>query len=116
MEGTFSWPAAAWYAAFTVFLNFHLMHARSFRGASRNFATALSLSSMLGFVVGVVYLLAYGWMISWLVAAGLVALSFLARVASITLELMLEQWVLSLVAFVGWPLCAYFMFRQLLGG
>ena len=113
MDVAFSWSTAAWYAAFTVFVNAHLVHSRQFRGASRNFAAALS--SLLGCAVGLGYLVAYGWMVSWLAAGGLVVVSILARVGSVVLERTVEQWVLSLVAFAGWPVCAYFMFEQLPG-
>ena len=102
--------SAALYAVFLIFVFHHHQAARGFRGANPLLETALHLSSTLGGIVGLVYIVYFGISASWLsalaiLAIGTVAASFIAARAHPDNSLLM-----TLAGFFCWPMCAYAMF------
>lgn len=106
-----SWPSLGFYLLFSLFLFYQQLHIRHFRGSSEAFRGILTLSVLAGSITGLVYLGYYGWTVSWWPP---VLFFFLSLVAVGILGALVEHLVgvlpISLLAFVGWPVSAYFMF------
>ena len=108
---TISWPSIAFYCVFGIFVFYQQLHVKHFQGASQSFALALNISAFAGLLTGLVYLLYYGWSIVWWVP---IVIFVIGLVASSVLGFLIERIVgslaLSVGGFIGWPICAYFMF------
>lgn len=112
-----SWASAAFYCLFGIFVFYQQLHAKSLRGSSHSFGLLLTVSALAGTITGIVYLVYYGWNVSWFVAAAiLVAGVFLAAFAGVLLENLIGAPALSMIGFAGWPVCAYFMFKYVPSG
>lgn len=109
----FIWPSIALYCLFGIFVFYQQLHAKNFRGASQAFGLALAASAFMGTITGLIYLGYYAWNISWWVAAVVFLLGILAGFAGLAMERLTGRYALSLGGFVGWPICAYFMFKTL---
>ncbi len=64
-------------------------------------------------VAGLVYLVYYGWSVSWWAPFVIFPLGMLACIAGLALERVAGPLVLSLAGFVGWPVSAYLMFQSI---
>jgi hypothetical protein len=64
-------------------------------------------------LVGLVYLVLYGWRISWLGAAAAFGLSFLGVPVGVLLERILGTAMVQVVSVIAWPIAAVFMFYLL---
>lgn len=113
---TFVWPSIGLYCLFGVFVFYQQLHARNFRGGSEALGLALSVSAFAGTVTGLVYIGYYGWHISWWAAAVVLVLGIVAGMAGVAFERLTGPFVISMLGFVGWPVCAYFMFKFLHDG
>jgi hypothetical protein len=111
-----SWTSAGFYCLFGVFLFYQQLHGRNFRGSSQAFGLLLSLSAFIGTLVGIVYLVYYGWNVSWLATIVIFVLGVLAAIPAMLLERLVGAFVLSLLGFVIWPVSAYFMFKYIPSG
>jgi ABC-type thiamin/hydroxymethylpyrimidine transport system permease subunit len=106
-----SWPSFGFYLLFSLFVFFQQLHIKNFRGESEAFRTILTLSALAGVITELVYLGYYGWTVSWsppviLFIVRLVAIGILAALA----EYLFGAAPISVSAFIGWPVSAYFMF------
>lgn len=110
------WPSIAFYCLFGIFLFYQKLHAKNFRGGSEMFALMLSLSAFAGTVTGLIYLAFYGWNISWIAAAIVLGIGLAAGIVGLLLEKLTGPSAISMAGFIGWPLCAYFMFKTLPAG
>lgn len=108
-----SWTSIAFYCVFGVFVFYQQLHVKNFRGASQGFALALNLSALAGMLTGIAYLIYYGWSVIWWAPIVIFLIGLLATIPAILLERIVGAGVLSLGAFVGWPLSAYFMFHYI---
>ena len=106
-----SWPSIGFFCLFSIFLFYQQLHIKTFRGSSQSFALALNISSLLGTLTALTYLLYYGWHVVWwapilILISGMVS----ATVIRILVQGELGLTLLSATAFIGLPICAYFMF------
>lgn len=114
--GALSWPSIGFYCLFGIFLFYQQLHIKNFHGASQGFALALNISSFLGILIGLAYLIYYGWHIVWWAPIVIVVIGIVAALLSFLVERIVGSLVLSMSAFVGWPICAYFMFNYVPNG
>ena len=105
-----SWPSIGFYCLFGIFLFYQQLHIKNFRGSSESFALALNISSLLGILTGLAYLVYYGWHVVWWAPIVICVIGILAAMLGFLVERIVSSMSLSTSAFVGWPICAYFMF------
>lgn len=106
----FSWPSIGLYCLFTVFVFYQQLHAKNFQGASETFGLVLSLFAFAGTLTGLAYLIYYGWSVVWWAPFPIFAIGLLASIPGLFLERLVGKFTLSMLGFVAWPVCAYFMF------
>ena len=106
-----SWPSVAFYCAFGIFVFYQQLHVKTFRGASQAFLLALNLSAVIGMLTGLVYLVYYGWSVVWWAPLVIFAIGLAASMLGFLVERVVGSLALSLGAFAGWPVCAFFMFQ-----
>ena len=105
-----SWLSIGFYCLFGIFVFYQQLHAKNFRGASQGFALALNVSAILGMITGLVYLVYYGWVVTWWAPIVVFLVGLLASMLGFLIERLVGAMALSLGGFAGWPICAYFMF------
>lgn len=106
-----SWPSIGLYCLFGIFVFHQQLHVKNFRGASHTFAFALNTSALLGMLTGLAYLAYYGWHVVWWAPIVIFLIGIVASMLGVFAERIVGSMALSMSAFVGWPICAYFMFR-----
>lgn len=106
----FSWASIGFYCLFGIFVFYQQLHIKTFRGASQTFGFILSLSAFLGMLVGLAYLIYYGWKVVWWMPFIVFGIGLVASIVGFIIERRVGALALSLAGFVGWPVCAYFMF------
>jgi hypothetical protein len=106
-----SWLSAFWYCLFSMFVYYQQIHVRDFRGASKGFELVLILSAFAGIVTGLSYLIYYGWTVVWWVPILIFVAGMLFTIVGVLIERLLGPFMLSLLGFIGWPLCAVAMFK-----
>ena len=111
-----SWTSAAFYCLFGIFLFYQQLHGKNFKGSSQGFGLLLTLSALAGTITGIVYLVHYGWNVSWFAAIAIFIVGLLAAFLGFLLERLIGAVALSMLGFVGWPVCAYFMFKYMPSG
>lgn len=95
-----------------MFVYYQQLHVRDFRGSSKGFEFILSLSAFAGMIVGLSYLLYYGWTVVWWAPIPIFVAGLLFTIVGVGLERLLGPFTLSLLGFIGWPLCAIAMFKH----
>ena len=106
-----SWASIAFYCAFSTLIFYQQLHAKNFRGASQGFGFALAISGFLGMLTGFAYLIYYGWSVAWWAPIVIFIISLVTFSVGLLVERIVGAFALSIAAFAGWPLCAYFMFK-----
>lgn len=106
-----SWPSVAFYCAFGIFVFYQQLHAKNFQGASQVFGLLLNLSAFLGMLTGFAYLIYYGWNVVWWAPILIFIIGLVVSFLGFFVERIVGMFTISLAGFVGWPLCAYFMFK-----
>lgn len=112
----FAWPSISFYCLFGIFVFYQQLHATRFRGASQSFGFILSLSAFLGMLTGFGYLIYYGWVVAWWAPFVVFTLGLAASFLGFIVERIIGAHALSIAGFVGWPVCAYFMFTLVPSG
>lgn len=105
-----SWPSIGFFCLFGIFVFYQQLHIKHFHGSSQSFALALNISALLGTLTGLTYLIYYGWHVVWWAPIVIFVIGILAAMLGFLIERIVGSIVLSTSAFVGWPICAYFMF------
>ncbi len=108
-----SWSSIFFYCAFSIFVFYQQLHVKNFQGASQVFAMVLSISAFAGMLVGLAYLAYYGWSVAWWTPLVILAIGLIATVVGAIAERIVGAMMLSLGGFIGWPICAYFMFHYI---
>ena len=106
-----SWSSIGFYSLFAIFVFYQQLHIKNFHGSSQGFALALNISAFLGTLTGLAYLGYYGWHVVWWAPIVIFVIGILAAMLGFLIERVVGSMVLSTSAFVGWPICAYFMFN-----
>ncbi len=96
--------------AFTCMFGFLLTpvrHAARFRGSSKTYFLALSISNLLGSLVLLGLLIFYGYTTAWYWPLALMTIaSLVGGLLFGYLYSLVGELVMSMVAFAGWPTCA----------
>jgi hypothetical protein len=108
-----AWPSIGFYCIFGFFVFYQQLHVKNFRGASQGFHSILLASTTLGVLTGIVYLGYYGWTVKWWAPFAIVVIGIACTTLGLFLERLVGAATLSLTAFIGWPISAYFMFRYI---
>ena len=109
-----SWSSALFYMFFGIFVYYQQLHVRDFQGESQLFNLLLTLSAFAGMLTGLAYLLVYGWTVVWWAPVLIFLISVVAgTTVGVIVESVVGKHALSLLGFVGWPLCAYWMFQAI---
>jgi hypothetical protein len=106
----FSWYSIAIFCIFNLFIDSQWQTSKDFRGANKDYGVFLSLSASIGKLVTIAYLLYYGWAVIWWAPF---AIYLIASVAS-TVRFLVTGFLIDLIGFIAWPVCAYFMFIYVL--
>jgi hypothetical protein len=105
------------YALFSLFVFYQQLHVKTFRGASQIFGTELTLFTFVAMLAGLVFLLYYGYKVSWLGALGLFCVALVVKFLWFGIEARLGLRAaapsFSMVGFIGIPLCTHFMWAAL---
>lgn len=109
----FEWLNLLYYCLFGTFVFYQQLHAKNFRGASKGFEVALTISSFLGWIVGFIYLIYYGYLVIWWAPIVIFVIGILFNIISGFIERIIGQLTISLLGFVAWPLFAYLMFQTI---
>jgi len=96
-----------------MFLFYQKRHLKYFAGASEVFGLALSISALAGVLTGTVYLLYYGWVVSWWAPLAILVISIVATPLGMVAERLVGEGKISLGGFIGWPVCALLMFNTI---
>ena len=114
MMEVISWPSVLFYCLFGIFVYYQQLHVRDFYGASQLAYLLLMLSALAGMITGLVYLIFYGWVVVWWAPIIIFLISLVFGTSmGVIIEALVGKHTLSLVGFLGWPLCAYFMFQSI---
>lgn len=108
-----SWPSIIFYCMFSTFVFYQQLHVKNFRGASQSFALALSISAFAGMLTGLAYLLYYGWSVIWWAPIIILIIGLVTSMLGFLVERVVGSLALSVAGFIGWPVCAYFMFSHI---
>lgn len=110
----FHWESLLSYTAFYLFASYNKLWGRDFKGASIAAHTAIIWMGFGSLLVGLVYLVYYGYNYSWLGsgAAFLIGLAT-AVILGQLLEWLLGTFVVCAVSVIAWPICAFLMFYVL---
>lgn len=108
-----SWMSVLFYCLFGIFVYYQQLHVRDFQGASKEFELILSVSAFAGMITGLVYLIYYGWTVVWWAPIVIFVIGLLFTFVGVVIEQLLGKFTLSLSGFIGWPICAYFMFHYI---
>lgn len=109
----FSWPSITFYCVFGIFVFYQQLHAKNFQGASESFALVLNISALAGMLTGIAYLLYYGWSVAWWAPIIIFVIGLAASMLGFLIERVVGSLALSVGGFIGWPVCAYFMFSHM---
>ncbi|WP_426077217.1 hypothetical protein [Janthinobacterium sp. PSPC3-1] len=110
---SFSWTSILFYVAFGIFVYYQQLHTKNFQGDSEGFHMALNLSIGIGMIVGLLYLVNYGIATTWWVPIVIFVIGILGTFVGVIAERIIGTQTLSLAGFIGWPLCAYYMFAYI---
>ena len=109
-----SWSSVLFYMFFGIFVYYQQLHVRDFQGASQVLYLLLALSAFAGILTGLAYLLVYGWVVVWWAPVLIFLISVVVgTMVGVLFESMVGKHALSFLGFVGWPLCAYWMFQSI---
>lgn len=98
------------FLGFMLFVNYQNEHARNFRGASQTFHMLLIYSVVFGWITGLVYMFFLGFQVSWWSPLAHLGIGTAAFILLVPLDHIL-RFPCAFLGFVGWPICAYLMFK-----
>lgn len=111
--GPMSATTVLWFLGYWLFVSSQQMHCWNFEGASLSFKRLLCATVKIGEITGIVFLVFYGWTVKWWAPLALVGISLLAIVPRSIVERLFGRFFLSMAGFIGWPVCAVYMFRSI---
>lgn len=110
MNNVIPWTVIIPYCLLSMFLYYQKLHAKDFRGASRTFWNILVSTGFIGTATGIVFLIYYGFKVIWWAPLLLFVLGIGFQMLSTFLEDLIGIFAISMLGFIGWPICAVFMF------
>ena len=110
MSNAMPWAVVIPYCLLSMFLYYQKLHAQHFRGASQTFWYILVFTGFIGMVTGIVFLIYYGFKVAWWAPLLLFVLGIGFQMLSTFFEDLIGMFAISMLGFVGWPICAILMF------
>jgi hypothetical protein len=110
----FPWQALLFYCLFSLFAFHHQRHASRYEGANQTFGAILSLSAFLSMIVGFGYLFTVALEMNGGTVQKFIIGVITSSIGHILVEKAIGPFVLTLISFIAWPLCAYLMFQSIL--
>ncbi|OKH89055.1 hypothetical protein [Thalassospira sp. TSL5-1] len=105
------------YSIFSIFLFYQQLHVKKFNGSSHLMGAVLGISGLTGTIFGIVFLLFWGYEVSWYQAVALFGIAFLIQSIWFLIEAKFGirnlYGVFSLVGLVVLPVSGYFMWSEL---
>lgn len=102
-----------YYCIFGTFVYYQQLHLKNFRGASKIFKQLLTVFAFVGMIVGLVFLIYYGYKVTWWAPFIILLLGLLSMFIAVYIEKLIGTLTMSLLGFIVWPLCAYLMFSTI---
>lgn len=102
-----------YYALFSTFVFYQLEQAFKFQGSSETYKTLLSISSFIGLIVSISFLVFYGFSVKWWTPFVIVVISLFCSFIGAILENIFGRVILSAVGFILWPIFAFLMFNSI---
>jgi len=103
--------------SFTIFFGFvntHQRHINAFRGKSQAFFVFITLYFILSCILGLGFLIYYGYAVTWYLPIILFLISgIIGAILFGILDGILGPLTVSLIGFIGIPVCGYFMIATL---
>jgi len=110
MVDTLPWAVVIPYCFFSMFIFYQQLHAKHFRGASQGFLSFLVLTGLIGMIIGLIFLVYYGFKVVWWAPLALFGFGLAFQFISDVIESMIGEFALSMLGFICWPICAFLMF------
>ncbi len=102
-----------YFCLFGTFVFYQQLHLKHFRGASKIFEIILSIFAFAGMIVGLTFLIYYGFKVTWWAPFVIFAIGLLFMFIAAFIEKLIGKMTMSLLGFVVWPVCAYLMFTTI---
>jgi hypothetical protein len=113
MSDALPWAVVIPYCLYSMFIFYQQLHAKHFRGASQTFLSILVLTGFIGMITGLVFLVYYGFKVVWWAPFALFGLGLAFQFVSNMIEGLIGAFALSMIGFIGWPVCAFLMFTSI---
>lgn len=105
------------YTGFSLLLFYQQLQIKNFSGASQGLLTLLNVFALVAMLFGIAFLVYFGYKVSWLFALALFAIALVVKFVWFAMEAKMGLGaaapVLSLLGFVGIPVCGYFMWSSI---
>lgn len=112
MTDALPWAVVITYCLYSMFIFYQQLHAKNFRGDSQIFLSTLVVSGFTGMLTGLMFLVYYGFMVVWWAPFVLFGLGLACQFVSNIIEGLIGAFALSMLGFIGWPVCAFLMFTS----
>ena len=112
MSDALPWSVVIPYCLYSMFIFYQQLHAKHFRGASQAFPSILVFTGFIGMTTGLMFLVYYGFKVVWWAPLALFGIGFAFQFISNMIEGVIGAFSLSILGFVGWPVCAFLMFTS----
>ena len=112
MTEALPWGVVIPYCIYSMFIFYQQLHAKHFKGASQGVFSLLVLTGFIGMITGLVFLIYYGFKVIWWAPLALFAFGLVFQYASNVIEKVIGAFALSMLGFIGWPVCAFLMFAS----
>ena len=109
---TLSWPSIGFYCAFSIFMYYQVSHIEKVRSENQSCDFKLNVSIFAGAMTRWAYLLFYGLAVVWWAPVVIVVIGLAATISWAIVEDIASAADLRLGGFVGWPVCAFYMFSH----
>jgi len=113
MSDALPWSVVIPYCLYSMFIFYQQLHVKNFRGGSQSFRSILGFTGFIGMIVGLVFLVYYGITIVWWAPIALFVLGLAFQLISNIIEDVIGAFALSILGFIGWPICAFLMFTAI---
>jgi len=116
MSASMPWSLVIAWSIFFMFVSTHQRFAKDFQGRSQGYRYALTVSMLLGTLIGLSLMLYYCFQVTWYwpIVLFLVG-SFIASMLFVFLLHTIGTLSMSLLAFIGWPASAVWAFLIIRG-
>ena len=101
------------YCLFSFFAFYQQHHASNFRESSQVFLLVLNIFAILGFIVGLAYLVYYGYKVAWWTPVIIFIIGISSKFFLFKIERFVSGFILSMLGFIALPIFGYLMFKYI---